>query len=169
MAAMNRIVRLLLVGSALLLAGALAACGGDSKGESAAAPPAAAQAAATQTATPAATDWPDGGQPKKSKQADTAAATPKAAAPKAASSAPETVQIKGFAFGPKDVTVKVGQKITWTNQDSAAHTATAQAGESFDSGTLAQGASFSFTPTKAGTIAYICAIHPNMTATITVQ
>jgi plastocyanin len=45
----------------------------------------------------------------------------------------------------------------------------AQSGGSFDSGTLAQGASFTFKATKPGTIAYFCSIHPSMTGTITVE
>ena len=57
--------------------------------------------------------------------------------------------------------------MTWTNADSTQHTATAGDG-SFDSGTLAQGETFSQTFETAGTFDYICKIHPNMKATITV-
>ena len=64
---------------------------------------------------------------------------------------------------------KVGQKITWTNDDAAPHTVTAKSGGELDSGTLAQGASFSFTPETAGTIEYFCAIHPSMVGTIEVD
>jgi plastocyanin len=77
-----------------------------------------------------------------------------------------SVAIEGFAFAPKAVKAKVGEEITWTNNDAAAHTVTAKSGGELDSGTLAQGASFSFTPQKAGTIEYFCAIHPSMTGTI---
>ena len=79
------------------------------------------------------------------------------------------VAIKGFAFAPGTIRAKVGEKITWTNEDSAAHTATAESGADFDSGDLAQGASFSFTPQKAGTISYLCTIHPSMIGTIEVS
>jgi len=79
------------------------------------------------------------------------------------------VAITGFAFAPGTFRAKVGEKITWTNEDSAAHTATAESGADFDSGDLAQGASFSFTPQKAGTISYLCTIHPSMVGTIEVS
>jgi plastocyanin len=80
-----------------------------------------------------------------------------------------TVDISGFAFSPASVTVKVGESVTWTNKDSVPHTVTAADG-SFDSGSLAQGASFSFTFQKAGTYTYRCTVHPSMpTATVIVQ
>jgi plastocyanin len=103
--------------------------------------------------------------------ATAAASTPAAAAtPKPApSGGGDSIAIKGFAFAPDTIQAKVGRKITWTNGDTAAHTVTATSGADFDSGTLAQGASFSFTPEKAGTIAYICEIHPSMVGTIEVE
>ena len=76
--------------------------------------------------------------------------------------------MQNIAFDPKDVTVKVGQKVTWTNDDSVDHNVTSQSGESIKSDNFGKGATFSFTPTKAGTIKYVCTIHPGMTATLTV-
>jgi plastocyanin len=77
------------------------------------------------------------------------------------------VTISGFAFGPASVSVPVGSTVTWTNQDGTAHTVTADDG-SFDSGSLAQGATFSQTFDTPGTYPYHCAIHSSMTGTITV-
>jgi plastocyanin len=71
-------------------------------------------------------------------------------------------------FVPHDITAKVGQKIMWTNDDQIAHTVTATSGATFDSGNVNGGATFEFTPTKAGTIAYVCTIHPGQSGTITV-
>jgi plastocyanin len=85
----------------------------------------------------------------------------------AAAPAAGSVTIQDFSFQPASLQVSVGATVTWTNQDSAGHTATAEDG-SFDSGTLKQGDTFSHTFDTAGTFAYICKIHPNMTATITV-
>src|ERR1043166_1164800 len=34
------------------------------------------------------------------------------------------ISIAGFAFNPDDVTINVGDTVTWTNNDSAAHTST---------------------------------------------
>jgi len=79
------------------------------------------------------------------------------------------VNMKNIEYVPKAVTAKVGQTVHWTNGDSVAHTVTSKGGASFDSGTLDPGADFSFKVTKAGTINYMCQIHPNQTGTIVVS
>ena len=76
------------------------------------------------------------------------------------------VTIANFAFSPADVTVKVGDSVTWTNNDSAAHTVAFAA---FDSGQIAPGATYTHKFDTAGTFDYKCSIHPNMTAKVTVQ
>ena len=78
------------------------------------------------------------------------------------------VVMKNFAFDPPTVTIKVGESVTWTNQDSATHTVEADNGE-FSSKELANGATFSFTFDKAGTYPYKCTIHPTMKGTVIVQ
>ena len=78
------------------------------------------------------------------------------------------IKMQNIAFDPKSVTVKVGQKVTWTNEDTVDHNVTSQSGETIKSDNFGKGATFSFTPTKAGTIKYVCTIHPGMTATLTV-
>ena len=78
------------------------------------------------------------------------------------------VTIQGFAFAPASVTIKVGESVTWTNQDSPNHTVVADNGE-FTSDSLATGATFSFTFSKAGTYPYHCSIHPSMKGTVVVQ
>ena len=80
------------------------------------------------------------------------------------------VDIKGSAFNPGTVTIKVGETITWTNSDSAPHTVTDISGpESFDSGSIAKDGSFSHTFAKAGKYTYKCSIHPSMNGVIVVQ
>jgi plastocyanin len=79
----------------------------------------------------------------------------------------QAVTIAGFAFSPAALTIEAGTTVTWTNQDSATHTATADDG-SFDTGDIAQGASASVTFDTPGTFTYHCSIHPNMVASITV-
>lgn len=81
----------------------------------------------------------------------------------------QSVSIKNFAYSPASMTVPVGTTVTWTNNDSVAHTVTSDSGKILDSGTIQPGQTFSFTFTKAGTYAYHCAIHPRMKATMTVQ
>jgi plastocyanin len=80
-----------------------------------------------------------------------------------------SVTMQNTSYIPKNITVHVGQKITWVNKDPIPHTATATAGAKFDSGVMQPGAKYSFTPTKPGTIAYWCTIHRQVqTGTITV-
>ncbi len=77
--------------------------------------------------------------------------------------------MKDIEYVPKAVTAKVGQKIVWENTDGQIpHTVTATDGADFDSGNMAGGDTFDYTPTKAGTISYVCEIHPNQKGTITV-
>ncbi|WP_218016934.1 cupredoxin domain-containing protein [Sphingomonas mali] len=88
------------------------------------------------------------------------------AAPTAAAG-PVAVHISNFTFGPKMVTVKVGQTVTWTNDDDIPHTVVAT-DKSFRSKVLDTGQSFSFTFTKPGQVAYFCSLHPMMTGKVTV-
>jgi plastocyanin len=77
------------------------------------------------------------------------------------------IEMKDIAFSPRDASVKVGQKVTWTNEDAVAHNVVADDG-SFKSGDFGQNGTYSFTPKKAGTYTYSCTLHPGMTATLTV-
>jgi plastocyanin len=79
------------------------------------------------------------------------------------------IKMQNIAFDPKAVTVKAGQKVTWTNDDSTDHNVTADSGAGFKSDNFGKDGTFEFTPDKAGTIKYECTIHPGMTATLTVQ
>jgi plastocyanin len=90
------------------------------------------------------------------------------AAPSAPAQNSTSVTISNFAFQPASLQVAVGTTVTWTNQDSTAHTVTSDTG-AFDSGQLAPGATFSQTFMTPGTFAYHCQIHPFMTATIVVS
>jgi plastocyanin len=91
-------------------------------------------------------------------------ATPAAEADADASS----VTIAEFAFGPQELAVAAGTTVTWTNEDWAPHTATAEDG-SFDSGRLDQGASFEHTFDEPGTFAYFCTFHPGMMGSVVVS
>lgn len=78
------------------------------------------------------------------------------------------VSIVNFAFDPTPLTVKVGDTVTWTNNDGTAHTVTSSDG-SIQSGTLQSGQSFSYTFTTAGTFDYHCEFHANMSGQVVVQ
>ncbi len=80
------------------------------------------------------------------------------------------VDISNFAFNPPTIEIAVGDTVTWTNNDSAAHTATQQpSGSGFQSGALQPGDSFSFTFDTAGTYDYFCEFHPGMTGQVIVS
>lgn len=79
------------------------------------------------------------------------------------------VSIKGFAFNPSSLTVSVGTTVTWTNDDSVAHTVTSDSGSELTSAQIAPGQSYSHTFSTAGTFSYHCAIHPSMKAQVVVQ
>ncbi len=78
------------------------------------------------------------------------------------------VAIKGFAFTPKELQVRAGDTVVWTNMDSATHTVTEE-DPLFDSGNLGAGATFSHTFPDAGSFAYRCDIHPSMTGWVFVS
>jgi plastocyanin len=80
--------------------------------------------------------------------------------------ADHAVAIENFKFVPANITVAVGDTITFTNNDSAPHTATAKDG-SFDTGRLSKGQSATVTIGAAGTFNYICEIHPMMKGVVT--
>ena len=77
----------------------------------------------------------------------------------------DAVQIKDFKFSPASLTVKSGARITVTNGDSTAHTATADDG-AFDTGNVDPGSSKTITVGKPGNYTYHCTIHPFMKGTI---
>jgi plastocyanin len=80
------------------------------------------------------------------------------------------VVIDDFHFGPTELTVAVGTKVVWTNDDSDPHTVTSDADPKLlKSPPLDTGDSFAFTFDKPGTYRYFCSIHPRMQGTIIVR
>ncbi|HEV8386696.1 MAG TPA: cupredoxin family copper-binding protein [Nitrososphaera sp.] len=71
------------------------------------------------------------------------------------------------SFSPNPVEVKVGETVTWINDDSGRHTVTSK-DCTFDSGVMGKGQSFSFTFDEAGQYPYYCEPHPNMVGTVVV-
>ena len=77
-------------------------------------------------------------------------------------------------FIPADVTVDVDGEVTWSNDDTAAHTVTSGTAEdgpdgAFDSSLLMPGTTFSHTFDMAGEYRYFCVVHPWMEGTVTVS
>ena len=77
------------------------------------------------------------------------------------------VTVKMYAFSPSRLTVKAGTRITFTNDDATAHTATADHG-GFGTGTIDPHHSATITLAKPGTYPYHCAFHAFMTGSVTV-
>lgn len=82
--------------------------------------------------------------------------------------APDAVSISGVRFRPADLVVAAGTAVTWTNEDPAPHTVTAEDG-TFDSDVLDRGETFAWTFETTGSVTYFCAIHPDMRGTVTVE
>jgi plastocyanin len=85
----------------------------------------------------------------------------------AARCAETTVTIDNFTFAPAQLTVKVGDTVTWKNHDDIPHTIVS-AGK-FRSKALDTDDSYSFTFTASGDYTYFCSLHPHMTGTIKVE
>lgn len=93
------------------------------------------------------------------------------------STTPDTllVEIVDFTFrgpdGTSSTTVRLGQTIRFVNRDRADHTATSTsspAGGAFDSGNLAEGQSYLWTPGQEGAWSYVCEYHDEMTGSFDV-
>ncbi len=87
-----------------------------------------------------------------------------------ASSGPVRIVMKSLAFSPTSIKAKVGQTVTWTNEDQAPHNVTYVSGPRFKSSRLMLtiGKRFSIKLTEPGTIRYVCTLHPWMKAEIVV-
>ena len=139
---MNRWLALLL---SVLALGLVAGCGGDDDEDS------------------------GGGAAKTTEQpADTGAA-------EKAEPAGDTIEVgmKGIQFDPDSVTVKAGGTVKWTNNESIPHDVTKEGGPGPDfssgKGNMKQGDTYEQTFKEAGTVDYVCTIHPNMTAKVIVE
>jgi plastocyanin len=75
-----------------------------------------------------------------------------------------------LAFAPQTVTVSVGQVLQWKNTGQVMHTVTFDGAQScLTDAQLNGGSTWDVTFSQAGTYAYRCTIHPQMTGTITVH
>ena len=78
----------------------------------------------------------------------------------------------GNPYNPNPIQVKVGDTVTWINNDSSPHTAATTSSNddtiTFDSDILRRDETFSFTFGKEGEYLYFCTIHPSMVGTTVV-
>jgi plastocyanin len=79
-----------------------------------------------------------------------------------------TVDIRDFDYEPRSISIPAGTEVTWTNRDSAPHTATDE-DETWDTGTLKKGGAGSVTFDSPGEYPYYCTLHPYMTGLVVVR
>ena len=72
------------------------------------------------------------------------------------------IDIKNSAFNPLTVTIRQGTNVTWTNDDTVAHTVTSVTTGVFDSGIIRPGMTYNHTFDQAGSFEYGCTIHTNI-------
>ena len=89
----------------------------------------------------------------------------------ASASGGDTVKVamKDILFVPEKVTARVGQTVVWTNEDDIVHNVKAEKGADFESKAISKDETYKAKLTKAGTIDYVCTIHPSQRGTITVN
>jgi plastocyanin len=71
------------------------------------------------------------------------------------------------SYSPNPSEVKVGEVVTWVNEDSAIHTATSTDG-TFDSDILRRGQTYNYTFDSVGEYSYFCTLHPDMVGRVIV-
>ena len=74
------------------------------------------------------------------------------------------ISIKDLKFNPATVNIKVGEKVTWKNEDSVLHDVTLDNG-AFDID-IEPGTSFTYLFEETGIYEYHCDIHPSMIGTV---
>ncbi len=76
--------------------------------------------------------------------------------------------VDNFSFAPKQLTVKAGTTVVWTNKDDIPHTVTSD-DNVFSSPVLDTNENFQYTFGKAGKFPFHCKLHPTMTGVVEVQ
>ncbi|QIS09084.1 cupredoxin domain-containing protein [Nocardia arthritidis] len=111
-----------------------------------------------------------GGDSGSAAKTTTAAASSASAAPGAPKPATITVDVADMKFSPADLTVKVGDTVTWKFHDRFPHSVQGIGDKAmginspiFDKG------EWSYTFTAPGTYRYMCSLHPEMRGTVTAQ
>jgi amicyanin len=79
------------------------------------------------------------------------------------------VAIRAFAFAGKEIRIKEGTTVVWTNFDAVGHTVTSDSGTELDSPLLQLGETYSHTFNTKGTYEYYCKPHPAMRGKVIVE
>ena len=79
------------------------------------------------------------------------------------------IKIVDFSFSPAVLNIKSGEKVSWTNEDSAPHTIVSESGGEMNSERLSKNGVYQHTFSNPGAYSYICGIHPDMKGKIVVE
>ncbi|WP_054815751.1 plastocyanin/azurin family copper-binding protein [Nocardia arizonensis] len=105
------------------------------------------------------------------------AATPSAGATASRTASPGptkraavTVRVDDMAFSPADVTVKVGDTVTWKFSDRFPHSVQGMGDKAMGiNSPIHTSGEWSYTFIAPGTYRYLCSLHPEMRGTVTVE
>ena len=81
---------------------------------------------------------------------------------------PASIVMDSVRFTPGDVTVTLGQSVTWRNADPFPHNVHAQDG-TFASADLPPDRRWTFRPSRRGVFEYACTLHPGMKGVLRVE
>ena len=70
--------------------------------------------------------------------------------------------MKDLKFNPDKATAKVGQDVCWVNDEDIQHDAVDEESDRFASELFDKGKTFTWKADKAGTVNYVCTVHPGM-------
>jgi len=86
------------------------------------------------------------------------------AAPAISAGTHHEILMRGNSFSPRELTITVGDTIVWRNVDIVRHNAVRP--ETFNSGDLRGGQTFSWVAADTGEVRYRCTIHQRMRGTL---
>jgi plastocyanin len=79
------------------------------------------------------------------------------------------IKIENFAYVPYQLTIKVGETITWKNFDTTKHTVTSTDDGPLNSALLGKTETYNYTFNKVGEYPYYCITHPYIKGKIIVK
>jgi plastocyanin len=79
------------------------------------------------------------------------------------------VDIKDFSFQPAEITINIGENVTWINKDPYPTVHTVTSDDNLFSFKMIEGQNATKTFDTAGKYNYHCAIHPSMKGTVIVK
>ncbi|MGW4370818.1 cupredoxin domain-containing protein [Nocardia takedensis] len=103
-------------------------------------------------------------------QAGATSATSAAAAPTKKPTAKVTVAVDDMTFSPAEVTVRVGDTVTWKFSDRFPHSVQGMGDKAMGlNSPIFTSGEWSYTFTAPGSYRYLCSLHPEMRGTVTVE